>query len=366
MKDTICLREAPLGRKNYNGIDLAKFVCSLLVIAVHVKPFGSFADDTVKLLNFGVQNWLARIAVPFFFVCSGYFLYKKTTLRDFSVEPSRKTLLHLLKLYLIWTLLYLPLSVRAFLRDPKGLRHAVLTYCRNCFITGSYTHLWYFPALIFAVFLTSYLLSKHIRHKHIVFLSVAAYGIGLLAQSWFGLIRPLQSAAPPVWQLLKLLQKLIVTTRDGLFDGFLFVNIGAVFAFYEVRITRRRALTGFLVSMVMLLAEAASLKALGFARAQDLYLSLIPAAFFGFAFIRQAELPDHPVFPKLRKLSSLLFYSHLWIEALVRKALRLMNVPLAKTAWLFLLTVFFSILASLAMVKLAEKKRFQWLRLLYS
>ncbi len=195
---SICLRECPTDRKNYNGIDLAKFICSILVVMIHVPPFGSSTGYIVKLLNYGVQQWFARIAVPIFFACSGFFLYKKSTLLDFRVEPSKKYILHLLKLYIIWSLIYFPLRYRAFFKDSKGVLHAVLVYCRDCVFTGSYNQLWYFPALIFAVILTSYLLSKKTDYKRILLLSIIAYLVGLLAQSWFGVIRPLQEITPSV------------------------------------------------------------------------------------------------------------------------------------------------------------------------
>ena len=366
MNHTICLRTTPSVRKNYNGIDLAKFICSILVIMIHIRPFGTSTEYTTKLLNYGVQNWLARIAVPIFFACSGFFLYRKTTLRSFSVEPSKQYIAHLLKLYIIWTLIYFPLRFRTFFNDPKGVLHAVGLYCRDCIFTGSYTQLWYFPALIFAVFLTTYPLSVRIRYKHVLAFSIIAYLIGLLAQSWFGIIRPLQKDSPFLWHLLKILQIFVVTTRDGLFDGFFFVNIGAFFAFYDVHITKMRALTGFFISMTMMFVEAFFLKYINFVKAHDMYLFLIPATFFGFAFISRVELPEHPIFLKLRKISSLIFYSHLWVKTLIRKGFQLIDASLLGTPLLFISTTLFTLIASSAVVRLSEKKRFQWLRLFYT
>ena len=52
--------------KRYNSIDLLKFLCSFMVIYIHANiknQFGSY------LYSF------CRIAVPIFFMISGYFLY---------------------------------------------------------------------------------------------------------------------------------------------------------------------------------------------------------------------------------------------------------------------------------------------------
>jgi surface polysaccharide O-acyltransferase-like enzyme len=55
--------------KHYNCIDLIKFICALFVVSIHVSPFASYNS----FINYGLKNYIARIAVPFFFVASGYF-----------------------------------------------------------------------------------------------------------------------------------------------------------------------------------------------------------------------------------------------------------------------------------------------------
>ena len=57
-------------KKLFRGIDLAKFVASFLVVALHFPPLADLSGDLSVLLTNGVT----RIAVPFFFCCSGFFL----------------------------------------------------------------------------------------------------------------------------------------------------------------------------------------------------------------------------------------------------------------------------------------------------
>lgn len=59
--------------REYSAIDLAKFICAILVVSGHVAPFGLTDNEMLQLLNYGIQQWLARIAVPFFFISSGFF-----------------------------------------------------------------------------------------------------------------------------------------------------------------------------------------------------------------------------------------------------------------------------------------------------
>ena len=241
----------------------------------------------------------------------------------------------------------------------------MLGYIRDCIFTGSYTQLWYIPATIFAVVLISFLLSRKAAPKRIVFFALLAYMVGLLAQSWFGIIRPLKLASPTFWHFLKTMQKVIVTTRDGFFNGFFFVGLGMLFAFYDFHIPRKKALIGFICSFALMFIEAISLKYFDFVRATDMYLFLIPTTFFGFSFILQTELPDSPVYLKLRTLSSLIFYSHLWVNFIVSKGLKLINEPLSKSPLLFIFTTFITILGSWFVIKLSEKEHFRWLKVLY-
>lgn len=220
--------------QNYNAIDLTKFICAILVVAIHIKPFGDNAD--FRFLNYGIQNYLARIAVPFFFVTSGFLLYRKTSFENFSIERPLKYTLKLFRLYIIWSLIYLPLNIKTYISGGKGVIHSLLEYVRNFIFTGSYTQLWYLNATIFAVILITILLKRQISPKKIILCAAVFYFLGLFAQSYFGVIEPLRSLMPNFWNILKLFSKIIVTTRNGLFEGFLFVGIGMFFAFYQEKL----------------------------------------------------------------------------------------------------------------------------------
>lgn len=62
-------------QQNYNAIDIAKFVRAILVVTIHVSPLRTAAETGwTSYLNFGLSQSLARTAVPFFFVTSGFFV----------------------------------------------------------------------------------------------------------------------------------------------------------------------------------------------------------------------------------------------------------------------------------------------------
>ena len=351
---------------NYNAVDLAKFICAIMIVAIHIAPFGLNDSLICTLLNYGIQQCFARIAVPFFFVASGFFLYRKSSYNEFSVGTTKKYVLKLLRLYIIWTIIYFPQKIGDIINHRNGITYGILEYIRRTIFTGSYVQLWYFPATIFAVILISLLISRKINIKAILIIATFLYALGLLAQSWFGIITPLRNLTPQLWSLLKAVQKVIGTTRDGLFEGFLFVGIGGIIAYNGFNITRKKALIGFIISYILMLFEVYFVTHFNILREHDMYIFLVPLAYFAFGLAINLQLPDKKIYKTLRMLSSLIFYIHLWVMWFNQKMFNLLGINVGRTCLLFILTVLLSIICSLIITRLSNIKNFRWLKKLYS
>lgn len=98
-------------RINFPDLDITKFLMAIVVLAIHTHPFYSFSG-----LNQTI-NALFCLAVPFFFMASSYLCFLGmdiSTLGDrYSVGAIRvrRTISRLLRLYLTWTVLFLPITV---------------------------------------------------------------------------------------------------------------------------------------------------------------------------------------------------------------------------------------------------------------
>ena len=91
---------------SYKLIDLLKFVCAFLVIGIHTRPFQASSELLDKVFYYDISNY----AVPFFYACTGYFLvlnHPEETLQTKSMSSCIK----ILKIYLLWSAVYLPLTV---------------------------------------------------------------------------------------------------------------------------------------------------------------------------------------------------------------------------------------------------------------
>ena len=139
--------------KRNGGIDFLRFVACLCVVLLHC-PFPGKLGLLVKSLS--------SFAVPFFFMVSGFFLWRadKQAERQAAVRQIRKLLLIFLVSYAVCLLPELFLQrhgLAGFFKSnysPRALLHLVLLND-----TGAMTHLWFLPALCY-VYGIYYLFSR--------------------------------------------------------------------------------------------------------------------------------------------------------------------------------------------------------------
>lgn len=142
-------------KKTYAGIDGFRLIAAFMVIAIHVAPLSVWNEDIDYLFTY----CLGRVAVPFFFMTTGYFVLAPYVKSDCKEKVSiRRYLLKNTLLYLLVSILYFPLSLYSG-NVPK----TSLTLIRWLLFDGTFYHLWYFPAAIIGCVLLIFLLKKSIK-----------------------------------------------------------------------------------------------------------------------------------------------------------------------------------------------------------
>lgn len=350
---------------NFNAVDLAKFVFSIMVIMLHIPVLESEKGNILMdQLDFFYMSYLGRHAVPFFFVTSGFLLFRYSTEDNLSIIRVKRYISRIFTLYIIWSVIYLPFNLKEILQDSLGMRHGVICYIRDFIFTGSFLQLWYLNALILGVGLTAYLLWKKISIYRILIISGILYCMGLLGQTWYGLIRPLEFLLPDVWNVCDLAGKIIVTTRNGLFFAFFYVSIGAAIALKEIRIHPKYVQKMFIISGLLNLVEIYTLQHLNLIKDQSYSLFLCPTTVFLFLWIVQIKLPDWKGYIILRKMSSLIFFTHMLFYILVLKLLSVCGFMDLSVTSIFFITLFFTLTGSMVIIKLSELPYFRWLKML--
>lgn len=90
--------------KNYTGIDYFRFIAALLIVAIHTSPLASFSETG----DFILTRIIARVAVPFFLMTSGFFLISRYTYNTEKLGAFvKKTAL----IYGAAILIYIPINI---------------------------------------------------------------------------------------------------------------------------------------------------------------------------------------------------------------------------------------------------------------
>lgn len=346
--------------KQYKSLDLAKFICAILIIVLHTAPFSSYS----KLLTFGFRNIITIIAVPFFFLTSGFLAFKKLD----SLEGERKGayivqyLKRLFVMYLIWSAVYFVFVVISWSREGFSMG-AVLEYVKNFFFEGSYSTIWFLPAL-FAATLLVYWLHKRWSYRMIFAIACAIYLFTLGASSYYGLAEQV-SALKAVYELY---YSVFDTVKNGVCFGLIFVSMGAMISECEEKITQATtALRAFVpvVGFAVLLSMEAVLVAYfnWNLRGVDTLLMLAPFTYFlvRFLLVWDIKLGERAC-AAMRKYSILMFLTQRIPMSIL--ALWLSDTVLVQNSMVYFVTVFGATLL-ISFGILQASKKVTWLKFAY-
>lgn len=275
-------------RLEYPALDRFRLFAAVLVVCNHTAPLAGITQAG----DFWLTRVLARVAVPFFLMVSGYFLGKSQW------RATGKFLKKALWVYGAAVLLYLPLNW-------YNGGYPLLEWPKRLLADGTLYHLWYFPAVIIGV-LISYGLSR-LGMPAALGISALLYLAGLGGDSYYGLT----SAAPALKTLYGGIFLLFSYTRNGLFFAPLFLLLGAA----DFHLKRGSSAVGLLLSLAGMSWEAFRLRELDWPRHDSMYLFLPLCMVFLFSLLQSANRGQDK---RRRRLAMLVYLLHPWSIVLVR------------------------------------------------
>jgi serine/alanine racemase len=282
-------------------IDLVRVACAVLVICIHTRPW----VDVNFYFGHYLSNVLARLAVPLFFLFSGYFLSLRLEREIRPERYLRRILLNLLRLYLVWCLIYFPYDWGRILAAEHAPLPAASLYLRYLLVEGGHFHLWYFPALIYALAILGFFYLRG-RMAWLRILAVLLFLVGLAAEPYGSWVSRLAVSVQP----LSLVEKL-GTSRSALFFALPFLVWGFTLRKYLERVSSRALALGFAGGFFLLDVESFRLQSAWHAGGYNLYAFLPLAALCAFGlFLRNAPLHWRGDSRSLRDLSLLMYCLH--------------------------------------------------------
>ena len=259
------------------ALDGLKCLLALAVVAIHTSPL-IFAWPQG---NYFLVNGLCRIAVPTFFVISGFYLVPALG------DPASfaRWWRRMIGLYAFWTLVYAPF----FLTEPGHSATSVLTT-----VVFGYLQLWYIAALVVAAPLV-YLAHRRLSAPQLMGMACLLFAVGLALQ-W----APLYGGVADHHTLY----------RNALFMAVPFVTFGTLIrrGFIDGLSDRLQRL-GLLAGFAGLAIEATLARTYGRPNlGADVYLSLLLICPLLFNRFRRARLMGTTA--SLGTLSSVIYFAH--------------------------------------------------------
>ena len=302
---------AVIQNTNYKLLDLMKFICAFLVIGIHTRPFQVVSDVADKLFYYDISNY----AVPFFYACTGYFLIIRQQNKGVH-EKICFRIKKVLRLYVIWSIIYLPLTFCGWIiegnREPVYLLRSV----RNFILVGDNFYswaLWYLNGLVFALIFIDLLLRKF-SIKQIVKFGSVMYVLGIILTMFEGHLNKLPMI---VSAAVKLYFVAFVTTRNGLFQSLIFVSIGMLVAEIE-KLGKLRISTGSIIAVALMYLTKIATSLIGGGQYFSKILDL-PTFFFLFAVVisacKKIDL-NGKFYVRLRNWSETIYFVHMYFVAL--------------------------------------------------
>lgn len=331
---------------NYDLIDFFKLLCALLVVSIHVP----FLSEVSEPLDFALNQYIARIAVPFFFTAGGYFCFKKTDENNFDMKIIINYALRMISLYLIWVAISsIPLLVLN--------KFSFSTFLKDAFI--GYGAFWYLKSSAVSVLLIGILLSKKINIKKIVIIALFLYLIGLVHLPYHRLLFKTIETLPS-WY-----------TRNGIFFGLFFTSAGAFFAYKNIKISKKLSFLLLVISMALWAMEVYFLYTRKISTSGTKCIFLAPSVFLIFYLVLNSQI-KFPFNTKiLRELSTYVYFLHgiacNFFLPICEKIISLIfGIKFTHTSLLvaYPATVLISVAIALTIMKLKKTKYFSWLKIL--
>ncbi len=347
--------------KRQDSFDIAKFVFALMVISIHVNPvFGGGIGSPVFPTT--------RIAVPMFFIFSGYFLFRKLRSKNDAEQFSdvKIYVTRLVKLYFVWFVLLFPITFlrKGYFEDGMGI--GIIKLVKSFFLGSTFRASWYLMALILGILIV-YGLSRITNDKVILCIGFIIY-----------LCCSLLSNYSAIGETLKVISD-IRQVYPNMFNGFavsiIWIALGKQFADDNsmIKISKFDVLI-FILSFALLFVENKVIVDFNLSvsgtQDNDCYLLLLPFCCSLFRLVQawNVNLKNREAVTFFRISSTVIYCLHASLISVLAIVFRRMKIPGSPTTLsviLYVLTLF--ICCGVSWICLIAKKnnRFKVLQLLY-
>ncbi len=323
-------------------IDIAKLIFSIFIIGIHTSVLGN------TTLGFYMHDFLFRLAVPFFFLASGYFL-ARNALKGNRNEEIRKYIKKTYKIFIILGFIYLIIS---YIRFDNFSMDAILQSFWNLLILQSTSPIWFVGTLVASAIILLHLDdNKNLKKALLIALVLYILGFSFSTYKYIALKLHLTS-------IVNFLSNKFITQRNVFFIGFLFFGIGYYIGKNEEKFLSisKKWLAGLLFGggILLLIENIFVHRVLIFTPLHEYYFSHLIVIPVLFLILSNPKLNSKIKFntTNLRKLSTYIFYIHFLVIILLTKSKFMINSTITS----FILTTLITIILSLILLLITKRK----------
>lgn len=329
-------------RKNLDAADVLKFVLSITIVATHT-----------SLLE-GYITPLVRLAVPAFFMISGYFFFGRINSCNIKADQNaylKKSVTHNLKLYFFWFAALLPLTLYVRKYHTLGLFDGAWHLVRDFLFGSTFQSSWYIIALITGFTIVLFL-SRKLPQWALIVIGVIFYVPSLLSSNYEFLLENFDFLR----EIGDSLSKVFLLPCRNFSVSILYIAIGKylVEKNYEGK-TKRYAFT-FILAFAALVLEYVLLRLSGVKIVNtDCYIAVPFAAYYLCKVFLTLDITCKHAFT-LRKISTLSYCVHMAVFMVVGKIFKIFEIPDWRNILLFVCTLIVTHTLSLVIIKLSDCK----------
>lgn len=337
-------------KKQYNSIDLFKFIYAIIVVMIHTTPFMDISETVSWYFNSIIGN----IAVPFFFSVSGFLFFENWEELDISDKRKKlkKYILHILRMYIIWSIIFLPWKL-LYINNTGWSFNSIIKYIWEFIFVSSGDALWYLPALLFSIFILCNL-KERINDFMIIIIAAAFYIAGVFISSWYQLFDNISA--------INIYYEIFHTTNNGLFKGLIFTAVGMLVA------QKKEKTNGILMIIIMFTAntlETIVIRVCGRNMDNEANTFMMPLLTY-FLLISILNIKcKGDIFIRLRYYSICIYLVHCSFIRLLRMIIAAFDYRLSNNSMMFITVLICSILFAKVVYCLSVKKNIKFLKILY-
>ena len=297
-------------KKEYGFVDVMKFFLSLLIVYAHYISENAVGRVS-RIIDY--TSSLYVIVVPFFFVCSGFLLFRKLDGQNdwAKVKAYSKKIL---VMYAGWSIVYVSFNVATWIRFGTTVE-SVLHYILNAITYSTYKTIWFLPATVIGVLLTYFFYTK-CGLKVTCAIAAMYYVVGCLGTSYSFVL--IDNAL--LSKVLNIYNYIFSSSRNGLFNGFPFVVLGLLIAKREEKGFSEENKKNLLMAVMLgigFIAEAFIIKQKFHAVNVNTLFLLIPFSYFFVSWCLGVQMQMNRATAFLRKMSTNIFLcQRLYLSAL--------------------------------------------------